>query len=105
MEREQDGKFHVFDIALIWSGNVVQTSVYRKPSASDRYLHFTSAQAWHEKTAAIHTLTLRALNYCSTQQLLDAELKYITQVFLDNGFPLKSIQQIIEMKSHDKEAK
>ena len=105
MEREQDGKFHVFDIALIRSGNVVQTSVYRKPSASDRYLHFTSAQAWHEKTAAIHTLTLRALNYCSTQQLLDAELKYITQVFLDNGFPLKSIQRIIEMKSHDKEAK
>jgi len=65
MEREQDGKFHVFDIALIRSGNVVQTSVYRKPSASDRYLHFTSAQAWHEKTAAIHTLTQRALNYCS----------------------------------------
>ena len=92
MEREQDGKFYVLDIALIQSGNVVQTSEYRKPSASDRYLHFTSAQAWHEKTAAIHTLTLRALNYCSTQQLLDKELKYITQVFLDNGFPLKSIQ-------------
>ena len=32
-------------------------------------------------------------------------MKYITQVFLDNGFPLKSIQQFIEMKSHDKEAK
>ena len=46
-------------------------------------------------------------SYCSTQQLilLDLGLKYITQVFLDNGFPLKSIQRIIEMKSHDKEAK
>jgi len=95
----------VFDISLIRNGSQVETTVYRKPSASDRYLHFTSAQAWHEKTAAIHTLTLRALNYCSTKELLDQELAYITQVFLDNGFPLASIQQIINMKTHKAEAK
>ena len=35
MEREQDGKLYVFDIALTRSGNVVQTSVYRKLSASE----------------------------------------------------------------------
>ena len=63
MEKETDGQFHVFDISLIRNGNRVETTVNSKPSASDRYLHFTSAQAWHEKTAAIHTLTLRALNY------------------------------------------
>jgi hypothetical protein len=103
MERELEGRFHIFDIALIRTGNTVQTTVYRKPSASDRYLHFTSAQAWHEKTAAIHTLTLRALKYCSTQQLLEEELSHIKQVFLDNGFPLTSILKIISMKTHDKE--
>ena len=100
MEKEQDGKFHIFDIALSRSNDTVLTSVYRKPSASDRYLHFASAQAWHEKTAAIHSLTLRALKYCSTPQLLDKELKHITEVFLDNGYPLKSIQRIIALKSH-----
>ena len=105
MEKEKDGQFHVFDIRLIRNGSQVETTVYRKPSASDRYLHFTSAQAWHEKTAAIHTLTLRALNYCSNKELLDQELAYITQVFLDNGFPLASIQQIINMKTHKAEAK
>ena len=94
----------LIDIALIRTGDTVQTTVYRKPSASDRYLHFTSAQAWHEKTAAIHTLTLRALNYCSTQQLLDEELAHISQVFLDNGFPLRTIQRIINMKLHNREA-
>ena len=93
MEIETDWQFHVFDISLIRSGTRVETTVYRKPSASDRYLHFTSAQAWHEKTAAIHTLTLRALNYCSTKELLDQELAYITQVFLDNGFPLPAINR------------
>ena len=105
MEKEKDKQFHVFDISHIRNGSQVETTVYRKPSASDRYLHFTSAQAWHEKTAAIHTLTLRALNYCSTKELLDEELAYITQVFLDNGFPLASIQQIINMKTHKAEAK
>ena len=104
MEKEKDGKFHVFDIQLIRTGDKVDTTVYRKPSASDRYLHYTSAQAWHEKTAAIHTLTLRAINYCSTKELLDQELAHITQVFLDNGFPLQSIQRIIKMKSHNHEA-
>ena len=100
MERELEGRFHIFDIALIRTGDTVQTTVYRKPSASDRYLHFTSAQAWHEKTAAIHTLTLRALKYCSTQQLLEEELNHVKQVFLDNGFPLTSILKIISMKTH-----
>ena len=66
MKREQDGKFQVFDIALMSAGNTVQTTVYTKPSASDHYLHFTSAQKWHEKTEAIHNLTLRVLNYCSS---------------------------------------
>ena len=96
--------FHVFDIQLIRSGSTIHTTVYRKPSASDRYLHYTSAQAWHEKTAAIHTLTLRALNYCSTKDLLSQELAHITQVFWDNSFPLKAIQRIINMKYHPKEA-
>ena len=47
------------------------------------YQHFTSAQAWHEKTAVVHTLTLSlsAHNYCSTQQLLAKELKHITEAF------------------------
>ena len=101
MEREENNSFNIFDIALIREGNTVQTTVYRKPSASDRYLHFTSAQAWHEKTAAIHTLVLRATRYCSTKQLLDDELNHITQVFLDNGFPLESVRRIIEMKAHN----
>ena len=56
MEKEKDGQFHVFDISLIRNGSQVETTVYRKPSASDRYLHFTCAQAWRKNTTAIHTL-------------------------------------------------
>jgi len=70
MEKEaNDGRFNIFDIQLIRIGDKVETTVYKKPSASDRYLHFTSQQAWHEKATAIHTLTLRAQKYCSTIEL------------------------------------
>ena len=86
MEKEaNDGRFNIFDIQLIRIGDKVETTVYRKPLASDRYLHFTSEQAWHEKAAAIHTLTLRAQNYCSTIELLQQELEHITQVFWTTG--------------------
>ena len=105
MEREVNSKIHVFDIQLIRNGARWETMVYRKPSASDRYLHFTSAQAWQEKSAAIHTLVARAQHYCSTEILLKAELMHITQVFISNGYPEKAIQNIIAMKSHKKEAK
>ena len=95
LEIEKDGKFNIFDIAITRTDDWINTSVYRKPSASDRYLHYTSAQAWQEKAAAIHSLTLRAINYCSTPTLLSQELKYITQVFVDNGYPLEAVQRII----------
>ena len=61
-----------------------------------------AVQAWHEKTTAIH---LRTLHACSTKELFDQELSHITQVFMDNGFPLPTIQHIISMKSHGKEAR
>jgi hypothetical protein len=97
-EVEQGGTFNIFDIHLIRVGNEVQRTVYRKPSASDRYLHFTSAQAWHEKTAAIHSLTLRALHYCSTKELLQEELDHLLGVFCNNGFPKEAVLRIIQQK-------
>jgi hypothetical protein len=82
----------MFDTAMTRTDDYINISVYRKPSASDRYLYYTSAQAWHEKAAAIHSLTLTAINYCSTPTLLSQELEYITQVLLDNGYPLEAVQ-------------
>jgi hypothetical protein len=94
----QGTPFNIFDIKIIRDHHHIQTTVYRKPTASDRYLHFTSAQAWREKTAAIHSLTHRALKYCSTPDLLQAELDHLRSTFQQNGFPLETINKIIEMK-------
>ena len=86
-EVEKDNKISFLDILIIRNGESNGTTVYRKESASDRYIHFSSAQAWQEKGAAIRTLKHRALTYCSNPTLLENELNHLLRVFLENGFP------------------
>ena len=68
-EVEKDNKISFLDILIVQNREGNDTTVYRKESASDRYIHFSSAQAWQEKVAAIRTLKHRALTYCSNPSL------------------------------------
>ena len=76
-------------------------TVYRKSSASDRYIHYTSWQPWKEKAGAIRTLKNRAHTYCSDEYLLAEELSYLLGGFLKNGYPEKVVYRILyeEMKT------
>ena len=94
-EVEKDNKISFLDILIIRNGDSNDTTVYRKESASDRYIHFTSAQAWQEKVAAIRTLKHRAITYCSNPMLLEDELSHLLKVFPENGFPNNTIQRIL----------
>ena len=55
-ETEEDGKIAIFDIQIIRIEKGYDTLVYRKKSASDRYIHYTSSQVWKEKASAIRAL-------------------------------------------------
>jgi hypothetical protein len=55
-EIEENGKNSFLDVQIIRAPTGIQTTVYRKPSASDRYTHFTTAQAWREKIITITTV-------------------------------------------------
>lgn len=61
-EIESDNKIPFLDVLIFHNNNQIRTSVYRKPSASDRYTHYTSAQAWKEKAATIKSLYGEQLN-------------------------------------------
>ena len=92
-KKEKDGTLPIFDIQLI--RQEIATTVYRKSSASDRYIHYTSWQAWKEKSGAIRTLKNRAYTYCSDEQLLAEELSYLLEVFVQNGYPEKVVYRIL----------
>ena len=76
-------------------GNKLKTTVYRKASSSDRYIHYTSWQAWREKACAIRTLKNRAILYCSDEELLADELAYLLQVFIQNGYLEKVVYRML----------
>jgi len=87
-EVDKDNKIRCLDILII-------TTVYRKESASNQYIHFSSAQAWQQNEAAIRTLKYRAHTYCSIPTLLENEVNHLIKVFLDNGFRTNTFQRIL----------
>ena len=92
---EENGQLPYLDILIIKTPNGNQTTVYRKPSHSDRYTHFTTAQAWKEKIITITTLRQRAEIYCSTEELKQKELEHLEQTFICNGYPQHIINRYL----------
>ena len=63
-----------------------ETSVYRKPTFTGQYLRLESFSLTKQKTNLISTLVHRALMIC-TKSKLNKEIKHITNILLDNGYP------------------
>ena len=104
-EMEEGGKNAIFDVLITRTEAGYSTTVHRKKSASDRYIHYTSAQPWKEKASAIRTLKNRAIKYCSNEQLLAEELTYLLEVFIQNGYPEKTVWNILYQESRSETPK
>ena len=102
---EEDNKLAIFDILIIRTESGYETTVYRKKAASDRYIHYTSSQVWKEKVSAIRTLKHRAIEYCSNQCLLAQELDYLLEVFMQNGYPEKTVWRILYQENKQQSQK
>ena len=76
------------------SGNEIITSVYRKPTHTNRYLCFNSN---HPKSSAKHAvvraLTDRAKNMCSSHELLAKQMDHLGKVLKNNNHPKWMIKQ------------
>ena len=87
----QDGSILFLDILI---DKDLSTSVYRKPTQTDTYTHYSTAAPQTTKDSLIRSLTRRAYNICSPQHL-DLELTHVKSVLLDNGYPLNHINLIM----------
>ena len=81
-------------------GDIQQQSTGNQQQQTD--IHFTSSQAWKEKTSAIRTLKARALEYCSDQTLLAEKLNHLKMVFIKNGYPENTVWRILYQESREK---
>ena len=83
-EVEEDGKFPFVDCLVSRQENTLLTTVYRKPTHTDRLLDKSSYNPTSHKATTIKTLTKRVPLVCNTPDSLSNENKYLRRVYNDD---------------------
>ena len=107
---EKASKGYLFCVDCIISLNEkteIITKVYRKPTHSGQYTHFSSNQPLHVKLSTIKALLRRAKFFCGDQTSLNEELSYISKIMKLNRYPLNAINKTIKntLQNHNSEHK
>ena len=85
MEEESEGQIPFLDTLVRKEETEVKTSVYRKPTATDRYIHFDTHHQKKKLRGVLQCLRDRAQSLCSASTR--GELAHLTKVFQANGYP------------------
>ena len=86
MEKEANQTLSFLDVKADKSEKQFQTSVYRKPTFTDRYMRWDSFAPSKRKTNLVETLVHRALVICSPGKVKQ-ELDCIRSILKNNGYP------------------
>ena len=73
--------------------NSIESTVYSKPTHTDRYLDYKFNHLISAKLSVIHTLIHRAKQVCSTPEFLAKEMDHLHKVLQDNNYPTHFFQQ------------
>lgn len=105
MEKELDHQLPFLDISLLNTPSGIQTSVYRKPTHTDQYIHYTSSHHPQIKKAIVATLARRAKLLCKPE-LLQKEIQHLRNTFINqNGYPQKLVNKTISnILSHNEQS-
>jgi len=88
VEVENEGLLPFLDVKVTrGTDGRLSTSVYRKPTHTDRYLDFQSHHPACHKASVVKTLNRRAFTHCSSDELKDAEIRRTKKVLMENGYP------------------
>ena len=96
-EQENNKRLPFLDDLFIRDDEKINTTVFRKDTYNDLYLHWDSFSPISWKRGTLTSLISRAYMICSNQSLLGEELKHLKNTFhKKNGYPLWMINQVIE---------
>ena len=85
-EVEDNGKIPFLDSLVSRDNNRLQTTIYRKPTHTDRLLDESSYNPMSHKATTTRTLTRRTLLVCDSQDSLANEHKYSDNAFSKNNY-------------------
>ena len=94
-EQQQNNSFHFLDVQFTITENIIETSLYIKPTDKGMYSNFSSHTLESYKISIIKTLVNRAIKVSSSMILFDSEIQRLRRVFVDNGYPLFLIDKTI----------
>ena len=90
MEHEANRAISFLDVAVTRTdNNLISTTVYKKPTHTDRYLHFDSHHPKHQKLAVARTLYNRSVTHIANPTERQRYNKEVRHTLLLNGFPRK----------------
>ena len=81
------------DIQILQNG----TTVYRKPTHTGQYQHYSSYTLWSRKISWMCVLIHHAHKICSNDELLKTELNNITSFMSWNGFSRKLSKKLLTL--------
>ena len=99
MEVEDNNRISFLDVLVERNEHSISTTVYRKPTHTDRYLNYRSHHHLRTKIGIVSFLRRRAENICVDEKTKFEEIKSLEDVFLANGYPLKKIQPALKTKT------
>ena len=93
METEDHGQIPFLDVLVTRQGNKLSTSVYRKPTHTDRYLPSHSHHHPRMLTGVMQCMRQRDDQICNEANK-KAELHHLENVFIANGYPERTVKKI-----------
>jgi hypothetical protein len=92
-EHEKNYELTFLDVEVLKQRTKFETTVYKKETHTNQLLHWQSCQAKKYKISLIKTLTYRALNICSSKQLLNEQLELIKTTMIKSGYPINLVKR------------
>ena len=96
MEEESDGEIAFPDTILKRNNGEISVLVYKKPTHTDQYLHYSSHHQTSCKKSAVSSLFNRAYSIITNKYDLHKENPRIKQVLKENGYQASIISKIFK---------
>ena len=94
VEEPKDNKLPFLDCEIKRNKHgKIDIKVYKKPTHTGQYVHFTSNVDRNVKASAINALVRRAKLVSSTAEYFQEEMDYIEETFILNGYPKEFIKK------------
>ena len=100
-EIKENGEIPFLNCLVTRENNTPRTTIYRKPTYTDRLLDQTSYNPTSHKATTVRTLTRRAQIVCDSHYSLTDETKHLNTVFIKNNYSTDFIKRNAYFRLND----